>query len=886
MPNETSISFAQTKVQPPRFRAGLVERSGLEERLGAALLSRRLVLLIAAAGYGKTVALSRQLLNLPPGCATAWITADEQDDLPRLLACLTEALEAHDPPWRVATQSLVEQVSKARELHAVVAELTNAFAAMPVDHGVIAFDDMHLVADPRVFEFLQLLIERAPTNWSFAIASRIAPPLSLARLRVHHELAEFGASDLSFSLQEIRSLCNAAGQHHDDQSAESLLERTQGWVAGLCLTLDVLSRAGTPTAGRRLSQRHQFDYLASEVFGSMSESWRDFLMRCSVLPELTATRCARVSGNANSARMLEEIEQRGMFVSVLDGEELTLRMHDLFRDFLDDRLRREHAEEIPELLQRAAQDEPDPMRKTDMLLRAGAWREAEELLCEVAPILLAQGDSGRIAGLMERFPADARARSPRLAYVRGVVAWSEIDIASTKHMGEAAAGFEREGDLRRMRRALAHQAHANATLRPHVATSEAIAAALDHEDADPDLETELAKASHLHWRAVLNGPQSAVHQHLARLTELLESGAPPALWFSFFPWVHFHFGIPGARALAMRLVSGALAAAGDGYFPLQLQARSAEAYLFFWQGRVDEAQERIRQLQLDEQWAGRPAQSRFGSWSLLGVAGMVTGDRTVLQDSRGKSTEFFRRLTTLEYGTMGVTGITLCNMEMVAGALAGLTQHPNLSFSYWGIFPALFEARLALHDQRDEDALALLRECVKTSSDRDRFGFDALVRVFLAIAEMRTGSATAAWRAVEPLVGKIRSSGEVLGVLFCGPAALAELARFPWPGEVPREGLAELQHWAQRSQALQVGAHPAEATTPAAALDAPLSAREFEVLMHIAAGDSNKLIARALDLSPHTVKRHVARILDRLDLASRGEAAAWYHRRLAKGSSG
>jgi DNA-binding IclR family transcriptional regulator len=50
----------------------------------------------------------------------------------------------------------------------------------------------------------------------------------------------------------------------------------------------------------------------------------------------------------------------------------------------------------------------------------------------------------------------------------------------------------------------------------------------------------------------------------------------------------------------------------------------------------------------------------------------------------------------------------------------------------------------------------------------------------------------------------------------------------------------------------------------------------MDVLARIAAGDSNKLIARALDLSPHTVKRHVANLLDKLGLASRGQAAAWY----------
>ena len=59
-----------------------------------------------------------------------------------------------------------------------------------------------------------------------------------------------------------------------------------------------------------------------------------------------------------------------------------------------------------------------------------------------------------------------------------------------------------------------------------------------------------------------------------------------------------------------------------------------------------------------------------------------------------------------------------------------------------------------------------------------------------------------------------------------------------------------------------------------------LSSREREVLARIAAGDSNKLIARAFDLSPHTVKRHVANILDKLGVESRGQAAAWYRSRI------
>lgn len=63
---------------------------------------------------------------------------------------------------------------------------------------------------------------------------------------------------------------------------------------------------------------------------------------------------------------------------------------------------------------------------------------------------------------------------------------------------------------------------------------------------------------------------------------------------------------------------------------------------------------------------------------------------------------------------------------------------------------------------------------------------------------------------------------------------------------------------------------------PTPATPVRLSQREREVLQRIAAGDSNKVIARTFDLSPHTVKRHVANILDKLGASSRGQAAAWW----------
>lgn len=94
--------FALAKIQPPRPRIGLIERPALEAALGRELLQHRLVLLVAPAGYGKTAAVTRQIRQLPEGSALALVCADEEDHLPRFLACLCTALEPYDLPWRMA----------------------------------------------------------------------------------------------------------------------------------------------------------------------------------------------------------------------------------------------------------------------------------------------------------------------------------------------------------------------------------------------------------------------------------------------------------------------------------------------------------------------------------------------------------------------------------------------------------------------------------------------------------------------------------------------------------------------------------------------------------------------------------------------------------------
>jgi LuxR family maltose regulon positive regulatory protein len=129
---------------------------------------------------------------------------------------------------------------------------------------------------------------------------------------------------------------------------------------------------------------------------------------------------------------------------------------------------------------------------------------------------------------------------------------------------------------------------------------------------------------------------------------------------------------------------------------------------------------------------------------------------------------------------------------------------------------------------------------------------------------------------LEPVLLRLGSESARGQALLAGPEVLAGLVAIDWGNELPARGLAELAEAAALARRLRDGVSAQAEPEPLEPADERLSQREREVLEFIAAGDSNKHIARALDLSPHTVKRHVANILDKLGVASRGQASAWW----------
>jgi LuxR family maltose regulon positive regulatory protein len=878
-----ALRFAATKIQPPRPRASRIARPRLDELLAASLGRRRVVLLAAPAGFGKTSLLAAQIAHLPAGTALAWVSLDEDDDPSRLFACLAAALEPYDLPWRSAPAALAAQVADdGAGAKRAVTELVNALAGAEVEHGVIVLDDLHRVQSPQVHALLDALLERLPPQWLLVFATRVEPPLALARWRAADELAELQQDDLRFRADEAAAVVAAESDGAQlIARVPELLERTQGWPAGLRLCIAALrtrpgAAGGLGQRGHAAVDRALFDYLASEVLDDMPAELHDFLVRCAVLPALTASRAAAVTGDARAAERLDEIERRGLFVTALESAERTLVLHDLFRDALDHRLRKRFPTELPALLQRAAQTETDPVRRVGFELRAGDWAAAEATLVDAAEEMLLEGLSGEVARLATQFPPEWKRASSRLLRLQGLSAcmrweWTEMRTS----MEAAVAAARQRGDVGEAQLAQAYLIAAlHATGR--IDEGRDLIAALQGQDLGLRAATLLLHGE-CNQRFQRNDYETLPSLHAQLVERLVElqslfawwECAPPSTWTT----------LPGIAPLLNGYANHALALCGERELPMRATFLSLQAYLHLWAGRTETALAAVRAARADARWLAGAAEIEINLDVLGLIVAAMRGDADAVRQGLA--------------GLWGREGDGVADAERVrhwhhqvanfAVRLVSAFDGPAAELREWvaRLLPAPAdgppsprEARVAAAEGRWSDAAAGYLALLPHAARLDLMGQSVELHLRAGHALVRCGRLADAASAMRPALVRIRDEGVPGQALMAGPTVLAELAGQRWGTALEPSEQAVLRDLVALSATMR-GSAPPEAAVAGSGDDDLLSTREREVLERLAAGDSNKLIARHLDISPHTVKRHVANILDKLALNSRGQAAAW-----------
>jgi LuxR family maltose regulon positive regulatory protein len=420
-----------TKLHVPRIRSGMVRRPRLVARLVGGR-ERKLALLCAPAGWGKTTLLSEWLASPDEPRECAWVSLDAADGDPvRFWSYVIEAVRAVRPD--VGEGALAALPAAASALSdTVVPLLVNDLVALD-EPLVLVLDDYHLVRSAAVHDSVAFLLRRLPAGVQLAVASRADPPLPLGALRAARDVVEIRAEELRFSEDEAAELLNdALGLHLDASDVGSLHARTEGWAAGLGLAALSVERHRDRRAGVEAltGEDRQISEYLHEVLAEEPDGLRRFLLRTSVLERSCASLCQAVTGDGNATEQLERVERSNLFLVPLDSRGEWYRYHHLFAELLRHELRRASPDEVPELHRRASAWHREHGSAEEAIAHAtaaGDHAQAAELIAEHWLPIAVRGQHATVVAWIDGLPREVVLGDARLCLAR---AWNSLMLGA------------------------------------------------------------------------------------------------------------------------------------------------------------------------------------------------------------------------------------------------------------------------------------------------------------------------------------------------------------------------------------------------------------------------------------------------------------------------
>jgi LuxR family transcriptional regulator, maltose regulon positive regulatory protein len=441
--DDERLAEGQTGV--PRFRRGLVRRPLLVDRLIDAD-GAQLAVIVAPPGYGKSSLLSE------------WAERDE-----RPFVWIT--LEAHETAAEAAiSRSIIDALVKtgwidpaaSLELHGSGVDGLAALMSAARSPGsfVLALDDCHLVA-PRVLrKVVTACMTALPTGSTVAVASRNEPSLPIGRLRAHRELVEVRMADLAMTPAEAASLLRGAGLDLEFEQIQALVRRTEGWPAALYLA--AISIGERPSAGASFAGDDHLlaEYLRDDVLSAVPAELHEFLIRTSVLDELSGPVCDELLEQQGSAQTLAKLADTSQLLVALDPAHRTYRWQRLFGESLRSELRRLEPG-VERRLQGRASAWHARRGEIDQAIKhavaAGDPVDLGDLLWANIVSYLAHGRRDDVERWLGNFSPETIVESGSLALCAAHSALSSGDINSAQQLALAAAakvGRGRRGQRR------------------------------------------------------------------------------------------------------------------------------------------------------------------------------------------------------------------------------------------------------------------------------------------------------------------------------------------------------------------------------------------------------------------------------------------------------
>jgi LuxR family maltose regulon positive regulatory protein len=430
-----SPDILQTKLRVPSGRPRVVPRPQLRLRLDAGLY-RKLTLISAPAGFGKTT-LAREWVT-STGLPTAWLSLEPADR----------------PTWRFLTYLLASLRQLFPDLELPLSgPLVEPFLTLLVNElgrrsgkFLLVLDDLHLVESPEISGLLRFFVDHLPESCHLVLLSRETPDLPLAQYRIRDQVTEVGMGDLKFSPQEAGIFFHEVMEIAlDDEESTEVVDKTEGWVAGLQAAALSMRQSGS-RSGSIPSSRSVVQFLEGEVLHRQPDAIQAFLLDTSIVEELCGSLCDALCGP--EAPTLQALDRAQLFLVPLDVQGRWYRYHHLFREMLLRHLEQELPHRIPLLHRRASRWYAEQEQWAAAARHAVAGEDLEQaarLLERAWDEMSDTGQGERWRGWVASLPADLVRAHPVLsaqcasfALVAGEFAESELRLQDAECVREGA----------------------------------------------------------------------------------------------------------------------------------------------------------------------------------------------------------------------------------------------------------------------------------------------------------------------------------------------------------------------------------------------------------------------------------------------------------------
>lgn len=455
------IPVSKSKIIPPSRRPQLLTRKRLLEFMYEAL-DKKLTLISAPAGYGKTSLLIDLIHDEDNDWKTCWLALDELDREPqRFASYFVASIQRQFPEFGKQSNNALDRMkSFDHDMERFLVALINELMESTSEICIIIIDDFHLVEDVKaIINFINRFVQLMPENCRLVISSRkIAEIPELPRLIAHGDASGIDFDDLAFQAEEIQKLIfQNEHRHISDEEAKRLVAETEGWITGL-----QFSNIKLPSSG---NQSNLFNYFKQQVLDLQTPDIREFILRTSLFEEFDAKLCELVlqplyAQKQDWQALIKSVASNNAFTLRVGESGNGLRYHHLFRDFIQEQFKSERPDEVAPLLSnlQLAYESLNEWEKAHHICKKINDTTALAEMVERAGSFMLQRANMILDSWLNELPVSMLKERPRLISIRGAIAYLKGDLQdSLTLLNQAVDMLQREEDTKELALALSRR---------------------------------------------------------------------------------------------------------------------------------------------------------------------------------------------------------------------------------------------------------------------------------------------------------------------------------------------------------------------------------------------------------------------------------------------